>query len=144
MTRVYYKGAMAAIIVFDITNIQSFEAIKKWKNDVDKKLQLSSGEAVPVLLLANKTDLSNDALTKEQIESFSEEFNFLNWCTTSAKLNFNINDSILFLVDYLIRLQEGGIEALQEYSSTDSFRLLPHVPKQDHPLHEEPNNGCSC
>ena len=54
MTRVYYKEAVGAFIVFDVTRASTFEAVQKWKNDLDNKVQLSDGSPVPCVLLANK------------------------------------------------------------------------------------------
>ncbi len=54
MTRVYYKEAVGAFIVFDVTRASTFEAVQKWKNDLDSKVQLPDGTAVPCVLLANK------------------------------------------------------------------------------------------
>ena len=51
MTRVYYKEAVGAFIVFDITRIDSFEAIIKWKNDLDTKVLLPDGRPIPCVLL---------------------------------------------------------------------------------------------
>lgn len=33
----YYKEAVGAFVVFDITRNSSFEAVKKWKQDIDSK-----------------------------------------------------------------------------------------------------------
>ena len=38
MTRVYYKEAVGAFIVFDITRADSFRAVEKWKTDLDTKV----------------------------------------------------------------------------------------------------------
>ena len=54
MTRVYYKEAVGCFIVFDVSRSATFEAVMKWKNDVDSKLQLPDGSPVPCVLLANK------------------------------------------------------------------------------------------
>ena len=54
MTRVYYKEAVGAFIVFDVTRASTFEAVQKWKNDLDSKVQLADGSAIPTVLLANK------------------------------------------------------------------------------------------
>ena len=54
MTHVYYREATAACIVFDVTSRRTFEAVEKWKNDVDIKVHLPNGEPVPCILLANK------------------------------------------------------------------------------------------
>ena len=54
MTRVYYKEAVGAFIVFDVTRVSTFEAVAKWKHDLDSKVQLANGTNIPVVLLANK------------------------------------------------------------------------------------------
>jgi Ras-related protein Rab-7L1 len=54
MTRVYYKDAHGCVIVFDITNRNSFINILKWKRDVDSKCSLPDGRPIPCMLLANK------------------------------------------------------------------------------------------
>merc|ERR1719420_1766205 len=37
MTRVYYKEAVGAFLVFDVTRADSFSAVEKWKIDLDSK-----------------------------------------------------------------------------------------------------------
>ena len=54
MTRVYYKEAVGCFVVFDVTRASTFEAVQKWKNDLDSKVQLADGSPVPCVLLANK------------------------------------------------------------------------------------------
>jgi Ras-related protein Rab-32 len=54
MTRVYYKEAVGCFIVFDVTRGSTFEAVSKWKTDLDNKVQLPDGNPVPCVLLANK------------------------------------------------------------------------------------------
>jgi Ras-related protein Rab-32 len=57
MTRVYYKEAVGCIIVFDITRASTFDAVTKWKADLDNKVQLPDGTRLPCILLANKVFL---------------------------------------------------------------------------------------
>lgn len=54
MTRVYYKEAVGAFIVFDVARVATFDAVVKWKNDLDTKVQLPDGSPIPCILLANK------------------------------------------------------------------------------------------
>lgn len=54
MTRVYYKEAVGCILVFDVTRPASFEAVSKWKTDLDSKVQLPNGGKIPCVLLGNK------------------------------------------------------------------------------------------
>lgn len=38
MTRVYYKEAVGAMMVFDVTRSSTFDAVLKWKDDLDSKV----------------------------------------------------------------------------------------------------------
>lgn len=50
----YYKEAVAALVVYDVTRPKTFEAVPKWKSDLDSKVSLPGGDPIPVVLLANK------------------------------------------------------------------------------------------
>ncbi len=54
MTHVYYREAVAACIVFDVTSQRTMDAAVRWKSDIDEKVHLPNGEPVPTILLANK------------------------------------------------------------------------------------------
>eukprot|EP00002_Diphylleia_rotans_P016814 TRINITY_DN3264_c0_g2_i2.p1 TRINITY_DN3264_c0_g2~~TRINITY_DN3264_c0_g2_i2.p1 ORF type:complete len:169 (-),score=37.53 TRINITY_DN3264_c0_g2_i2:37-543(-) len=54
MTSVYYKYAIAAIIVYDLSRPSTFDPVLKWRDDLNSKVVLSNDEPVPVVLLANK------------------------------------------------------------------------------------------
>ena len=54
MTRVYYKDAVGCLIVFDVTRASTFEAVIRWKQDLDSKVTLPDGSRIPAVLLANK------------------------------------------------------------------------------------------
>merc|ERR1711916_108951 len=78
MTRVYYKESAACVIVFDITERRTFEAVAKWKQDLDAKVHLANGEPVPCILLANKCDVEGDRpVSNEEIEDFVKEAGFI-------------------------------------------------------------------
>lgn len=59
MTRVYYKDALGAFIVFDVARPATFDAVVKWKQDLDAKVSLENGTPIPCVLLANKVRKSN-------------------------------------------------------------------------------------
>lgn len=62
MTRVYYKEAVGAFIVFDVTRSATFDAVIKWKQDLDSKVQLPNGSPIPCILLANKVKVNFEKL----------------------------------------------------------------------------------
>jgi Ras-related protein Rab-32 len=119
MTRVYYKDAVGCFIVFDVTRGSTFDAVAKWKTDLDNKVQLPDGNPVPCVLLANKVpvsrhnestavrtlsifqcDMHREGLVNnaEEMDTFCREKGFTKWFETSAKENINIETSARFLI----------------------------------------------
>ncbi|XP_006887982.1 PREDICTED: ras-related protein Rab-7L1 isoform X2 [Elephantulus edwardii] len=102
MTRLYYRDASACVIMFDVTNATTFSNSQRWKQDLDSKLTLPSGDPVPCLLLANKCDLSPWAMSRDQIDRFSKENGFTGWTETSVKENKNINEAMRVLLEKMM------------------------------------------
>ncbi|XP_021562656.1 ras-related protein Rab-32, partial [Carlito syrichta] len=103
MTRVYYKEAVGAFVVFDISRGSTFEAVLKWKNDLDSKVHLSNGSPIPAVLLANKCDQKRDSSqSPSQMDQFCKEHGFTGWFETSAKDNINIDEASRFLVENIL------------------------------------------
>lgn len=89
MTRVYYREAVGALVVFDMTRFSTFQAVLKWKGDLDAKVALCNGRPVPVVLLGNKCDQQRYGLCSKlpKLDTFSREQGFVGWYETSAKVN---------------------------------------------------------
>jgi len=84
----YYRGAQAAIVVYDITNYDSFERAKNWV----KELQRQGSANIVIALAGNKSDLAQKRkVPPEEAEAYSEE-NGLLFMETSAKAATNVNE----------------------------------------------------
>ena len=94
ITRNYYKGASGIILIFDVTNIKSFENIKKWINEIKEEIS----ENVSIVLIGNKNDnVKERKITKEQGEKIANEIG-TKFFETSAKTGEGINESVFYLV----------------------------------------------
>ncbi|XP_040157694.1 uncharacterized protein LOC120897129 isoform X2 [Anopheles arabiensis] len=104
MTRVYYKEAVGAFIVFDVTRSATFDAVIKWKNDLDSKVQLPDGKPIPCILLANKSDQQKQGIvtTPAKLDEYVKEHGFAGWFETSAKENVNIEEAAKSLVNKIL------------------------------------------
>ncbi|KAM3131494.1 Ras- protein Rab-19 [Paramecium bursaria] len=75
ITNSYYKGAQGIVLVYDLTNIKSFNDIKScWMNE----LQHYADENVLLMLLGNKSDLANEEtrqVSVEMAEEYAKEHN---------------------------------------------------------------------
>ncbi|XP_016348910.1 ras-related protein Rab-38-like [Sinocyclocheilus anshuiensis] len=114
MTRVYYREAMGAFIVFDVSRPTTFEAVSKWKEDLDSKLILSNGQSIATVLLANKCDQNRDFLTNNSLkmDQYCKENGFVGWFETSAKENVNINEAANFLVKHIIASENDILKSV--------------------------------
>lgn len=110
MTRVFYQGAQACIIVFDISDKDPFESVLSRKRDLDDRVTLPNGAGIPCLLLANKCDLPGSRpKSYAEIKAFAETNGFIGWWEVSAKKDLNINESLKFLVERAVHLQSNPL-----------------------------------
>ncbi|XP_018400971.1 PREDICTED: uncharacterized protein LOC108778326 isoform X1 [Cyphomyrmex costatus] len=126
MTRVYYKEAVGAFIVFDVTRSATLDAVVKWKQDLDSKVQLPDGSSIPCVLLANKCDQQKEGLVNSstKMDEYCKEKNFSGWFETSAKENINIEEAAKFLVNKILQndqvVRDNGV---QEQMDNERFTL---------------------
>jgi len=103
LTRPYYRNAVAAIVVCDVTRVATLEATKEWKKDLDDKL---GDGAISILLLANKCDLMPSGKTAMEagarLQQIADEMGFQKWFLTSAKENDNVEDAMRFLIGAIL------------------------------------------
>ena len=97
-----YKDAFGAVLVFDLSREETFTNVLKWKREIDSKVTLPNGKPLPVVLLANKCDLPEASVRREQLDGFCKEHGFIGWFETSAKTNHNIEESIRGLVSSIL------------------------------------------
>ncbi|XP_069573496.1 ras-related protein Rab-7L1-like [Brachyistius frenatus] len=116
MTRIYYRGALGCVVMFDVTSSSSFLSCRHWKQDLDNKAMLLNGDSIPCILLANKCDLSQRVVSSESIDKFSKANGFMAWMETSVKENKNIGEAMRMLVQEILSVRSGldGLEPRPE------------------------------
>ena len=95
MTPIYYRGAHAAIIVYDITNLESFLQVKLWLKELIENLN----QNILIAVVGSKSDLSdhqrkvNFIEAKDLIKVWTQEHcqNFFEFLPSSLKSNDSLN-----------------------------------------------------
>ncbi|KAK4567526.1 hypothetical protein RGQ29_003345 [Quercus rubra] len=94
ITSSYYRGALGALLVYDITRRATFENVKKWVRELR---QFGSADMV-VILVGNKSDLSHSREVNEEEGKGLAEAEGLCFMETSALENKNVQESFLQMI----------------------------------------------
>ena len=95
ITKNYYKGSHGIILIYDITNTQSFENVKTWVNQIREE----ASSNVIIYIAGNKVDMEDERkVDREDGEKLAEELGFP-FVETSAKNGININETFEDLVE---------------------------------------------
>ena len=125
ITKNYYKGANGIILIYDVTNRQSYENVKNWITQIREE----ANPHVVIYLAGNKVDVSEEqkVVKTEDGKKIAEEFN-LPLYETSAKNGVNIN-----------RIFEELVEKVDEiYSKLEA----PKIDQKNKLYTGETKRGC--
>ena len=107
----YYRGALGCLVVFDVTNWNSFENLDMWFNEVKENCM-----KIPIILVGNKIDLTNRQVSIETGKAYakekSKEFGLkIAYLETSAKTGETIKKVFSDLIKAMVKDAEKAIEA---------------------------------
>ncbi|XP_008806672.1 ras-related protein RIC1-like isoform X3 [Phoenix dactylifera] len=91
ITSSYYRGAHGIIVVYDVTDQESFNNVKQWLNEIDRY----ASDNVNKLLVGNKCDLDADRVVSyETGKAFADEIG-IPLLETSAKDATNVEKAFM-------------------------------------------------
>jgi Ras-related protein Rab-2A len=111
ITRSYYRGSAAALLVYDVTRRETFLDVASWLHDV----RAYATRSTTVVLVGNKTDLDEQRqVSREEGEAFAHDHGLL-FTETSAKTGTNVQDAFLMAADAVLeRIARGELEGNME------------------------------
>ena len=101
----YIKDCQIAVLVYDVTNLKSFEDIDSWHSSIKNE----RGDDIILGLLGNKVDLENRVVTTEEGLRKAEKINAL-FLECSAKTGENLHSFFKILLETLIKNVEDDPE----------------------------------
>ena len=115
----YYRGAQAAIVVYDITNADTFSRAKVWV----KELQRQATPSIVIALAGNKADLA----AKRQVEvadaqTYADE-NGLIFMETSAKTALNVSDIFMAIAKKLPKNTDNSNSGRDQRANGSSISI---------------------
>uniref|UniRef100_A0A4W5NM11 RAB41, member RAS onco family n=1 Tax=Hucho hucho TaxID=62062 RepID=A0A4W5NM11_9TELE len=127
----YIRDSTIAVVVYDITNLNSFQQTSKWIDDV----RTERGSDVIIMLVGNKTDLADKRqITTEEGEQRAKELNVM-FIETSAKTGYNVKQLFRRVAAAL-----PGMDSTPEKSKEDMIDIKLEKP----PEMAVTESSCSC
>ena len=85
----YYRGANGILLIYDVTEKESFKSLSNWLIEIEK----NGNKNVLKVLIGNKSDLEDKrVISFNQGKEFSDMYG-LKFIETSAKKNLNVNEA---------------------------------------------------
>ena len=85
----YYRGAHGILLLYDVTDKDSFKNLSNWLIEIEK----NASKNVVKILIGNKCDLEDKrVITYNQGKEFADTYG-LKFIETSAKKNLNVNEA---------------------------------------------------
>ena len=97
----YYRGSSGGILVFDVTRKRTFMVLQEWLDELRKAIN----KDIPLMLVANKTDLPDRVVEPAEARGFADERN-MPYLESSAKTGEGIVDIFAQLAETLVRARE--------------------------------------
>lgn len=131
MTSAYYRGAVGAMLVYDMTKRQSFDHMTRWLEE----LRGHADKNIVIMLIGNKCDLGSlRAVPTEDAQEFAEREN-LCFMETSALESTNVESAFMTVLTEIYRiiskktLNAADGSAYEKSASLKGTRII--VPGQD-------------
>ncbi|KAK3550216.1 hypothetical protein QTP86_021245 [Hemibagrus guttatus] len=142
ITTAYYRGAMGFILMYDITNEESFGAVQDWRRYFGPRstqIKTYSWDNAQVILAGNKCDMEEERVVSvESGRLLAEQLGF-EFFETSAKDNINVKQTFERLVDIICDKMSESLETDPAVTTgtQGNARLTDNPP----PL-QQPNCAC--
>jgi Ras-related protein Rab-2A len=107
ITRSYYRGAIGALLVYDITKRETFNHLTNWLKEVNER----SNENMVIMLVGNKSDLKHKrVVSTEEGEAFAEDHGLV-FLETSAKEAANVEEVFVNTAKKIYeKIQKGELD----------------------------------
>ncbi|KAJ8416067.1 hypothetical protein AAFF_G00380890 [Aldrovandia affinis] len=104
VTRSYYRGAAGALLVYDITSRETYNALTNWLTDA----RMLASQNIVIILCGNKKDLDGDReVTFLEASRFAQE-NELMFLETSALTGENVEEAFVQCARKILNKIESG------------------------------------
>lgn len=117
ITSTYYRGTHGVLVVYDVTNGETFANIQRWLKEIDQNC-----DVVNRILVGNKDDnLEKKIVCTEDAQKFADQVG-IKLFETSAKDNKNVDEMFMAITEQVLKTKKEQLDRIQQQSG-DAVRL---------------------
>ncbi|KAJ4834914.1 Ras- protein RABA6a [Turnera subulata] len=123
ITSSYYRGALGALLVYDITRRATFDNLKKWLHE----LREFGNPDIVVILVGNKADIAHSREVEKEDAQNLAEAEGLCFMETSALENLNVEEAFMEMIRKIHKIaSQKSLEAKKnDHSAANGKATLP-------------------
>ena len=130
----FYRNCETCILVFDLTNADSFKNVETWRKEFLSSLNPPEGDKYPFVLFGNKSDMEGDIkITDDEIRTYCFEHNDMPYFKVSAKNGTGVEEGF----DKVCDLAFSRVEQKEDV-------ILPDIKPIKVQQLPEKKSGCPC
>ena len=142
LIKVYFRSVDIALILFDVTNAQTFDQIKDWVSEIQEN---AYNDTFKIILVGNKIDLKEREVTLEEIVQCAKE-NCAQWCEISALEEMKIDELKQLIASVYLDQSLAYMKRKEKDQAAESVPVQPSPSvavgkKQYSPIIDENNAG---
>jgi small GTP-binding protein len=119
ITASYYRGGNGVLVVYDITDRESFENLNSWLIEIEK----NANKNVYKLLIGNKCDLEDKRKVSFQEGKDFAESNGMKFMETSAKTASKVQEAFELLTNEIIKASISKEKGLEKKENNKAVHL---------------------
>ncbi|KAF2972607.1 hypothetical protein GQX73_g1039 [Xylaria multiplex] len=129
----FYRGADCCVLVFDVNNSKSFDALDSWRDEFLIQASPRDPENFPFVVLGNKIDVeeSKRVISSKRAATFCHSKGDIPYFETSAKEAINVEQAFEVIARNALAQEES-----EEFSGDFQDPINIHI--------ENDRDGCAC
>ena len=136
IVRAYYRNAVGGLLMFDITNRQSFANLTEWLLDARKNAEPHD---LVFVLVGNKTDQEKiREVSRDEGVRFAQEHN-MEYIETSAKTGSNVEEAFHLVSQKIYNFVEDGVIKIED--GWDGVKKGQPIPRGMSPVSSSGSRG---
>jgi Ras-related protein Rab-5C len=115
----YMRGASAAMIMFDLTRLDTLFQTKEWI----QMIRDATSPSIPIFLIGTKMDVTDEEMFQNvnaEAIAFAKKMELTNYLATSSKDGTNVHEAVGSLLDLLLNQKQSQSDASLEVTGTSS------------------------